>query len=80
MRAFVNKLVDGKTVLGSTHNFVTREYRSTRTLIAHGAQAMLRPNESAIVEVFYNWDTRYGQPNERFKVTRDTIESLKRIN
>lgn len=70
MRAFVSKIVDGRTTVGTTNNRVTGDYKTRKNLIRFGVRPILNLGESAQVELFYNWDNRYGQADETFKYIR----------
>lgn len=73
MKAFVSKIINGKPSIGTEHQWVTRKYRSVKTLVGHGVQPFLKAGESAVVEVHFNWDSRYSKPDQRLMVTHDTM-------
>jgi hypothetical protein len=65
MKAFVHKIVNGRPGLGS-HGSVTSEYKTQANLIRFGVMPRLKFGESAQVELFYNWENRYGSPDKVF--------------
>jgi len=75
MRAFVSKLVNGRTTCGTEHNSVSNEYKSMKQLIRFGVLPILKTGEDALVEVFMNWDNRYGKPDTtiHLRKTGDTL-------
>ena len=72
MRAYVSKITDGRTQLGTDHNHITREYQSKRNLLKFGVRPLLQPGEKARIELFrYGFDERcYGTPDETFTYIR----------
>lgn len=60
MRAFLN---DGKG-LGSEHSTVTKEYKTLKTLIKYAVKPFLKKHNYCRVELFNNWDNRYGKPDK----------------
>lgn len=70
MKAYVSKLVNGRTTCGTEHNSVSREYTSQRNLIRFGVLPLLQDGQDALVEVFLNWDNRYGKPDTTIHVRK----------
>ena len=64
MRAYVSKIIDGKVVqTGTQHRTITKEYTTEYRLLKYGVKPLLKSGESAQVEIFYNWERRYGKPD-----------------
>lgn len=63
MRAYISKLVDGRTTCGTTYNSISNEYVSQANLMRYGVLPRLQVGQDALVEVFLNWDNRYGKPD-----------------
>ena len=59
MKAFVVKP-------GGLAKFVTGEYKTLKTLIRYGVKPYI--TEAVDVEVYYNWDNRYGKPDTVIKL------------
>jgi hypothetical protein len=70
MRAYISKLVNGRTTCGTEHNRVSREYQSQSHLLRFGVLPMLQVGGDALVEVFLNWDNRYGKPDTTLHVRK----------
>ena len=68
MRAFVHKLVNGRPGLGTDNGHVTREYKTQARLVKFGVLPLLKHGEQAQVELFYNWDNRYGLADKVFTI------------
>jgi len=67
MRAFVHKIVNGKPGLGSNGR-VTGQYKTQTNLVKFGVLPFLKCGESAQVELFFNWDNRYGIADKTFVI------------
>jgi hypothetical protein len=74
MRAYVNKLVNGTTRIGSSHCSITKEYKTQANLIRYGVLPLLQAGETAEVDIHFDWDERYGNPNKT--VTVDSLGSF----
>jgi hypothetical protein len=59
MRAFVVKP-------GGLAKFVTGEYKTLKNLIRYGVKPYIK--ETVNVEVYHNWDNRYGKPDQVVEV------------
>ena len=60
MKAFVTKP-------GGLGIFVTGEYKTLKNLIRYGVKPYIK--ETVNVEVYHNWDNRYGAPDKVVEVT-----------
>lgn len=68
MKAFLS---DGKG-LGSDHSTVTKEYKSILSLYKYAVKPFMATHgDYCKVELFYNWDNRYGTPNKLIIYTRE---------
>ena len=72
MKAYVHKIKDGKIQLGTDNGKVTKDYTYIRNLLTMGVVPWLKVGESALVEVFHNWDRRYGVAVATYVVKKTT--------
>ncbi len=75
MRAYVSRLVDGRTTCGTENNSVSREYKSQAQLLRFGVLPLLREGQDALIEVFLNWDNRYGKPDNTIQVRKTGVNT-----
>lgn len=67
MRAFVHEYntISNTPRLGSAHATITNEYRSIPNMFKYAIKPFMKSHKSdVIVEVFYNFDNRYGEPDK----------------
>lgn len=68
MKAFLS---DGKG-LGTDHSAITNEYKSIPSMFKYAVRPfMARHGDYCKVELFYNWDNRYGTPSKVIIYTRE---------
>ena len=70
IRSYVHKTVNGRDCLGTgVHaGMVTPDYKTVNNLFRHFLSPL--PPGEYHVEVFYNWDKRYGTPDLDFRFDR----------
>jgi hypothetical protein len=66
-------MMNGRPGLGS-NGHVTREYKTQDGLIRFGVLPLLKSGEQAQVELFFNWDNRYGKADKVFVI--DSVGSF----
>jgi hypothetical protein len=64
MRAFVHLRTNGRDALGTGHSWVTPEYIGVGSMKRNFLDKL--PAGLYHVEVFHNWDNRYGTPDRDF--------------
>ena len=67
MKAFIHRInpLTGRESLGTEHSKVTREYKNFSTFTRYCLRN-LTPGYEYHVELFYNWNNRYGTPDKDF--------------
>lgn len=67
MHAFAITVTEVKGQYVAIADCITRDYQSETTLLRYGVRGYLRTTGKRPplrVEVFYNWDRRYGEPDK----------------
>jgi len=68
MKAFVKKVINGNPGI-AIDQYVSRKYKTLDGLIK-ATRSKLNSNEAALVEVYYDWDKRYGRPDLSFTISK----------
>jgi len=68
MKAFISRIVDGRTGIGSDNCFISNEYQSITALLRYSTRKL--STGSYLFEVFSNWDNRYGKADKVFEFTK----------
>ena len=68
MKAYVKRAdPDGFIRLGGGSTRITKEYKTVKALLQYGATPFLHV-WGGVVEVYKNWDNRYGEPDMKVTV------------
>ena len=68
MKAYVKRAdPDGFIRLGGESTTITKEYKTVKALLQYGATPFLHV-WGGVVEVYKNWDNRYGEPDMKVTV------------
>ena len=75
MQAFISELntTTGTPQLGSDHATVSNKYQNMASMFRYAIKPFMKAHFSdVIVEVYYNFDNRYGTPDMTFIYTFET--------
>lgn len=61
MKAIISK---SNVFVGTTDRFITNEYKRLSSILKIAQNFAKKINHSVRIELYYNWDNRYSDPNK----------------
>lgn len=73
MRAYISRYKRNESIpeVGMSNRFITGEYKSLKALIRYGVKSCTPLGSCARIELYYNWDNRYAEPDKVYYLDAD---------